>query len=181
MAGLVTTVHNPHFAHSGSWYSLACARDLLGGQDFLLLESDLVYEGRALDAVLASPHADVVVVSGPTGSGDEVYVAAQNERITVISKDPALRATSVGELVGISKLSGRLFGRLLEQSDGDLDAEYETGALARIAPHEPIFYTLLEDLVWAEIDTPADFERVRRLVYPRLRRLEDRAAEQRAG
>jgi choline kinase len=180
-AGLVTTVHNPHFAESGSWSSLACARELLGGEDFLLLESDLVYEARALDAALASPHADVVVVSGPTGSGDEVYVAAAGERIVAISKDPALRGGSVGELVGISKLSGRLFGRLLEQSDGDPGAEYETGALARIAPHEPVSYTLLPDLVWAEIDTPADFERVRRLVYPRLRRLEAQAVRRPAG
>jgi len=181
MDGLVMTVHNPRFAHSGSWYSLACARDLLRGEDFLLLESDLVYEGRALDAALGSPHADVVVVSGPTGSGDEVYVAAQGERITAISKDLALQATSVGELVGISKFSGRLFGRLLERFDGDLGIEYETGALASIAPHEPISYTLLEDLVWAEIDTPADFARVRTLVYPRLKELEAQAARRPTG
>ena len=43
--GLIT-VHNPWFADSGSMSSLACARDLRG-TDFLLLESDLVYESRA--------------------------------------------------------------------------------------------------------------------------------------
>ena len=43
----VELVHNPHFGDSGSMYSLFCARHLLE-EDFLLLESDLVYERRAL-------------------------------------------------------------------------------------------------------------------------------------
>ncbi len=46
-AGLVRVVHNPRYADSGSMYSLWCARDLVHGP-FLLLESDLVYEPRAL-------------------------------------------------------------------------------------------------------------------------------------
>ncbi len=45
--GVVELVHNPHFADSGSMYSLFCARDLLD-DDFLLLEADLVYERRCL-------------------------------------------------------------------------------------------------------------------------------------
>src|SRR5262245_4886260 len=70
----VVTVHNPAYAESGSMRSLACAAGYVVDEQFLLLESDLVYESRALDAALDSPHADVIVVSGPTGSGDEVYV-----------------------------------------------------------------------------------------------------------
>jgi 2-aminoethylphosphonate-pyruvate transaminase len=168
--GLVA-VHNPRFADTGSLYSLSCARDLVA-DDCLLLESDLVYEGRALDAALASARSDVIVVSGRTGSGDEVFVTASVDRITAISKDPALADRSVGELVGISKLSRRLFAHLMQQADFDASAEYETGGLTRIASSYPLYYTLLDDLVWAEIDTPAHFERVQRVVYPRLRRHE---------
>jgi 2-aminoethylphosphonate-pyruvate transaminase len=173
-AGLIT-VHNPRFAASGSMYSLACARELVT-DDFLLLESDLVYECRALDAALESPYADVVVVSGRTGSGDEVYVAADGERITAISKDRALADRSVGELVGISKISGALYERMLQRSEGDLAAEYESGTLARVAREYPVGYALVPDLVWAEIDTPAHLRRVRAEVYPRLQRLEARNA-----
>jgi 2-aminoethylphosphonate-pyruvate transaminase len=137
-----------------------------------------VYESRALDAALESPHADVVVLSGPTGSGDEVYVTADGDRVTNISKDPALSRTSAGELVGISKISRALFERMVSLADLDPSAEYETGGLKRLAADYPVHCTKIADLVWAEIDTPEHFERVRTLIYPRLRRLEaqDQAA-----
>ena len=46
---------------------------------FLLLESDIVYEPRALATVLASPHESLILTSGPTGAGDEVYVWADEQ------------------------------------------------------------------------------------------------------
>jgi choline kinase len=168
------TVRNPRFADSGSLYSLACARERITS-DCLVLESDLVYESRALDAALESPHADAVVVSGPTHSGDEVYVTADGERISNISKDPALSHTSAGELVGISKISRALYMRMVLLADLDPSAEYETGGLKRLAADYPVYCAKVADLVWAEIDTPEHFERVRSLIYPKLRRMETSA------
>jgi 2-aminoethylphosphonate-pyruvate transaminase len=165
----IEVVHNPRYADSGSLYSLGCARDRVT-DDCLVLESDLVYESRALDAALDSPRADVVVVSGPTGSGDEVYVCAQRERITDISKNPGRTESSVGELVGISRLSHPLFERMVAQADLDPSAEYETGGLARLAAEYPVYWARIADLVWGEIDTPAHFERVQTLSYPKLQR-----------
>jgi choline kinase len=131
-----------------------------------------VYESRALDAALESPYADVVVVSGPTHSGDEVYVTAEGERISNISKDSDTSHTSVGELVGISKISRTLFERMVLLADVNPLAEYETGGLKRLAADYPVYFTKVSDLVWAEIDTPEHFERVRTRIYPRLRRLQ---------
>src|SRR5262245_33644045 len=105
--GVARTVHNRRFATSGSMDSLACARPVVD-EDFLLLESDLVYESRALDAALNAPHADVVVLSGPTGSGDEVYVELCGATIGGISKDRASLHDSTGELVGVSRISTAL-------------------------------------------------------------------------
>jgi 2-aminoethylphosphonate-pyruvate transaminase len=163
----IEVVHNSRFATSGSLYSLACARERITG-DCLVVESDLVYEGRALDAALDSPRADVVVVSGPTRSGDEVYVSTRGERIVSISKDPATAMTSFGELVGICRISHPLFERMVQQADLDPSAEYETGGLSRLAADYPVYCARIADLVWAEIDTPAHFERVQTQVYPRL-------------
>jgi 2-aminoethylphosphonate-pyruvate transaminase len=163
----VVTVHNPRFAETGSMQSLACVCDCVA-DDFLLLESDLVYETRALDAALDAPHADVVVVSGPSGSGDEVYVTADGHYVSGISKDRALAEYSVGELVGISKVSTELFQRMLHRAAADRATEYETGTLAQVAREYRVGYALIADLVWAEIDTPAHFERARSEVYPRI-------------
>ena len=63
----------PEFADSGSMYSLYCARERWLHGPFLLLESDLVYEPRALRVLLERPAADAILLSGPTGAGDEVY------------------------------------------------------------------------------------------------------------
>src|SRR5688572_10865310 len=70
---LVETAHNPLYATSGSLYSLWCARELLE-DDFLLLESDIVFERRAPREALAHAAPDVLLVSGPTGAHDEVWV-----------------------------------------------------------------------------------------------------------
>jgi choline kinase len=70
------TVRNPEYAESGSMYSLYCARDQIEGT-FLLLESDLLYEMRALEALVAAPQPNAVLLSGLTDLGDARYVDAK--------------------------------------------------------------------------------------------------------
>jgi len=81
----VRCVHNPDFATTGSMHSLYLAREALPN-DFLLLESDLLYEPRALRELLAAPRGDYVLVSGPTGLGDEVFTYAEGGRLVALSK-----------------------------------------------------------------------------------------------
>ena len=62
-------VHSPRYSETGSMHSLFVAKDALH-EDFLLLESDLLYESRALKSVLDFKGSDVVLSSGKTGSKD---------------------------------------------------------------------------------------------------------------
>lgn len=170
--GGLERVFNERYAASGSMYSLACARDRLT-EDFLLLESDLVYEPRALETLLAGDAADAVLLSGPTGAGDEVYVRAVDGCLAAMSKDPArLGGDPSGELVGISRISAALFAAMLEEADRrferSLRVDYETDALVACAARMPIRCPLVPDLLWGEIDDAAHFERVSAL-YPRVR------------
>lgn len=51
----VATRHNPEFASTNMVHTLMCARDLLDGEDDVLVAySDIVYERRVLDAILGS-------------------------------------------------------------------------------------------------------------------------------
>ena len=68
-------VHSRQFEESGSMHSLFVAKNFLQ-EDFLLLESDLLYESRALPSVINFEGPDVVLASGETGSGDEVYTVS---------------------------------------------------------------------------------------------------------
>lgn len=168
------TVHNREYAVSGSMYSLYCAREQIDA-DFLLLESDLVYEPRALATLLAEPAPDAVLLSGPTGAGDEVYVAAPGGYLATMSKDPTtLDSTVTGELVGISKISLPLYRLMLEIAteafSRSLRYDYETDCLVAAARQRRIACPLVPDLVWGEIDDPQHLARAKERLYPEIRR-----------
>lgn len=171
---LVRTVHNPRFAESGSMYSLWCAREAVQGP-FLLLESDLVYEPRALTHLLGQPGDDGILLSGPTQAGDEVYVATRDGCLLAMSKDrAALGARVTGELVGISRVSPGLFATMIQLADRafatSLRYDYETDCLVAAGRERCIPCPLLPDLVWSEIDDPAHLARARDRIYPEILR-----------
>jgi choline kinase len=169
--GMIRIVHNPDYAESGSMYSLFCARDVID-DDFLLLESDIVYESRALDVLIDHESPDAVLLSGPTHAGDEVYIEAPNGLLLNMSKDQSALGSVAGELVGISKISHGLHGYMnrlaREQFNDSYYYDYETDCLVAAARNWEIVCPLVTDLVWAEIDDPAHLERARKEVWPRL-------------
>ena len=169
--GTIRIVHNPDYAESGSMYSLFCARDVID-DDFLLLESDIVYESRALDVLIDLESPDAVLLSGPTHAGDEVYIEAPNGLLLNMSKDQSVLGSVAGELVGISKISHSLHGYMnhlaREQFNDSYYYDYETDCLVAAARNWEIVCPLVPDLVWAEIDDPAHLERARKEVWPRL-------------
>jgi choline kinase len=170
--GLVRVVHNPEYADSGSMYSLFCTRDVID-ESFLLLESDLIYESRALDVLLGIEASDAVLLSGPTNAGDEVYVEAPEGLLVNMSKDRSSLASAAGELVGISKISRGLFALMKHVSrdafKSSLHFDYETDCLVAAARSWDIVCPVVQDLIWAEIDDPSHLERARTEVFPRLK------------
>ena len=162
---------NPRFADSGSMYSLYLAREMLNGP-FLLLESDLIYESRAIGILLEETHDHAILISGRTDSGDEVYVDGQDGFIQNITKDRKAMEAPAGELTGLSLISPDLFGDMIGLSElrftDTLEVSYETDVLAALAPRRPIRYLLVEDLVWSEIDDASHLRRAKRQVMPKI-------------
>jgi choline kinase len=178
--GLVRTVHNPRFADSGSMYSLYCARSGLSGP-FLLLESDLVYEPRALTDLIGHAAPDAILLSGPTGAGDEVYVEARDGKLLNMSKRREVLGPGVaGELVGISRISGALYARMCAIAERafatSLKYDYETDCLVAAGREVGIDCLVIPDLVWGEIDDAAHLARVRGNIYPEVCRRTEAAA-----
>lgn len=172
--GRVRTVHNPRYADSGSLYSLWCARQELD-EDFLLLESDLIFERRALRELLAHPSPDVLLVSEPTGARDEVWVEARAGHLHDMSKDRSrLGPELAGELVGITKVSRPFLAEMLAVGERlfreTLKVDYELEGLVQAARARPLVVHLARDLVWAEIDDLHHLERARERIYPELAR-----------
>ena len=169
----VHLVHNPHFADSGSMYSLYCAR-YRADEGFLLLESDLVYEPRALTSCLENPGENVVLLAGFSETSDECFVGTRNGRLVGISKNrESLGAEVRGEMVGICKISPLLFSAMLEVAERrfstTLHVDYETDCIVGAACGVTISCPVVEDLVWCEIDDEAHLTRARDEIYPVVR------------
>jgi 2-aminoethylphosphonate-pyruvate transaminase len=170
--GAVQLVHNPHFADSGSMYSLSCARHCVD-EDFLLLESDLVYERRALTTCLEHPSDSVVLLAGVSNTSDEVFVETRNGRLVAMSKTREHLGSEIpGEFVGICKISRSLFTVMLDTAAQRFAAtrhmDYETDCLVAAARVIPVSCHVVEDLIWCEIDDESHLARARKLIYPAI-------------
>ena len=171
--GNVQTVWNPEFENSGTMYSLYCVREYVKGS-FLLLESDIIYEQKALSEIINVPSEECILLSGFTQSGDEVFVETKDNRLISMSKDKSqLGDKPSGELVGIVKFSPKLFACMQRSAKAhfmhSLFYDYETDALVAAGKEINIDCLVLEDLVWAEIDDAVHLKRAKDEIYPMIK------------
>ncbi|MBT8078007.1 MAG: phosphocholine cytidylyltransferase family protein [Gammaproteobacteria bacterium] len=169
--GSIQTAYNASYRDSGSMYSLYCARELVQ-DDFLLLESDLIYEQRALTSLMHQPQSDCVLLSDATNSGDEVFVETRDDLLVAMSKDRSQLGSIAGELVGITRVSKRLFEIMIDIAEAafrsTLHYDYETDCLVAAAKQHPVHCHLEGDLAWGEIDDASHLARARSSVYPQI-------------
>jgi choline kinase len=159
----IQTVENAKFADTGTVCSLGCARDFVDS-DFILLESDLIFDPTAITGIINAPHSDCLLLSGTTNAGDEVYVEAMENRVTGISKNRDLIKDSVGEYVGIAKVSKLLYDRLIQSADSNPKLSYDMDCLVQIAREHPVYYFRMEGLDWAEIDDLEQLARAQKVL-----------------
>ena len=178
-------VYSKQFEETGSMHSLFVANNYLQ-EDFLLLESDLLFESRALPSVINFEGPDVVLASGETGSGDEVYIYGEKYKkqpdiinsgsivtggIAAISKKPFPGLSVQGELVGISKISLKLLNQMcaLHEFNPEFpcDWHYEE-CISDLCSKTEIPFLKVGDLVWTEIDDQSHYERALNKILPSL-------------
>lgn len=168
----VSTFRNEDFATTGSMYTLYVLRNLINGP-FLLLESDLLYDPIALEYLLSDDNEDIILASGATYSGDEVFIQHSAEGfLQNMSKDRSILKHIEGELVGISKLSKSTLNKMVSFSEilfsnGRRMINYED-ALVGTSLHHNILIKVIEDLAWCEIDDEDHLRRAVMKVYPKI-------------
>ena len=67
----IQTVFSPRFAETNSMETLSRCKDAIGEDDFLLLESDIVYEKKAITSLLGDSHSDIMLVTPVTKFQDQ--------------------------------------------------------------------------------------------------------------
>ena len=169
----VTTFTNIDYSVTGSMYTLYVLRHLIA-KPFLLLESDLLYDPVALKYLLDDPLEDIILASGATQSGDEVFIQASAESdLQQMSKDRSILTHISGELVGITKLTPATVEKMAAFSEphfknGNRMLNYED-ALVGVTAQHPIRVKVVEDLVWCEIDDEHHLKRALSKVYPKIK------------
>jgi len=177
----IEIVENPEFATTESMASLACALDVVK-EDFLLLESDLFYEPRALEVLQSHACDDVVLTSSPTGATDEVWVHAVDGRLLNLTKNRDEAPAEACEFVGILRISAALAQQMRTALDAFIRANghgrmaYETGALLAAARRRRVEICLVPDLLWGEVDYDRHYERLVEEVLPACAHAERGAA-----
>ena len=166
----IKIVKNLDYEHTSTLYSLSKIRTFLK-DDFLLLESDLIYDFSAISELLSNKSRNTILLSNETGSGDEVYVETSNNNLVNMSKDlNKLKTNSSGEFVGINKISYSLFQKMMGLFDRSTNRKiltYEEDAMVQCSRFIDIECLKLDELLWSEIDTKEHLEKAKE-IYKKL-------------
>ena len=142
-------------------------------EDFLLLESDLLYENDALKTLLSDDKKNVILSSGATNSGDEVYIEVDEDRNLInMSKSKDGLKSIDSELVGISKISYSKYQEMnacfVKQFDKNSKADYEYIMVDTIEITK-FYVKKLDNLLWCEIDDENHLNRAINIILPRIK------------
>ena len=153
---------SPRFAETNSMYTLWNCREMIGDADFLLLESDLVFEKRAIAALLECPQESTMLITPVTKFQDQYYVEMDEKGVlTNCSTDPnALQYSR--ELVGIHKLTNDFYRTMCKEYAAIVDEKpklgYEYELLDLSQRIQPMKVLCVEGLQWYEIDDEEDLK-----------------------
>jgi len=174
LEGEVAIVENPDW-RQGSVVSLHQARAVLcAGCPVLLLDGDVLYDRRLLDALLAEGREGVLLLDRDLEPGDEPVKICVDEDGTIVdfAKRPEQPGRWHGESVGFFRfspaLAARLAGRLAALvENGGRALEYEEPIRAMIRdPHTRDLFGFadISGAPWTEIDFPADVAKAQALM-----------------
>lgn len=168
---VVKLLYNPHYRNRGSMYSLYLTKDLIKA-DFLLLESDLVYETRALTLLTETPYKNAILLKRPMGLSDELFVEAENGLLKHLSKKKAdLGSDIAGVFTGLFRFSAELFYSLITLAEEKFEASPKLahGTFLKQANHLHDIYCLVEDgILCVEIDDQFHFDIAKKRIYPKI-------------
>lgn len=170
----VCFIHNKDFETTNNIYSLWLARPQADGQEVLLLDSDLLYDGKIVERVLADKHENVLTLIRHELGEEEMKVVMNGDgAITEISKtcDPA---SAAGESLGIERMGKAYTTTLYKELDTMMNEEhlenkfYELAFLRLIAKGSTFSVLDVTDLFSCELDTIEDFENAKQRIPAHL-------------
>lgn len=166
-------IDNPDYAHNNNIFSLWLTRPFTEGREFLLSDSDILFDPQIIPAVLNTEGSALAVNRHDLGEEEMKVVVDESNNIVEISKVCSVEK-AIGESVGFEKMTANystaLFKELEQmiECEGLIDIFYER-AFERLIPQGHTF-TVVDTTKYfsIELDTPEDFENAKKLIPEEL-------------
>ena len=162
-------IDHPDYAHNNNIFSLWLTRPYTEGRDFLLLDSDILFDPQIIPAVLSAEGSALALNRHELGEEEIKVIVDDQNRVVEISKVCSIEQ-AIGESVGIEKMeadySAALFRELEQMIEGEglIDIFYER-AFERLIPQGHTFTVVDTTRYFSiELDTVEDFENAKKLI-----------------
>ncbi len=162
-------IDNVDYAHNNNIFSLWMTRPYTDGRDFLLMDSDILFDPAIVGRMMAEPATALALNRHECGEEEIKVIVDAAGQVVELSKTCSIR-DAVGESVGIEKIaadySAALFRELEQMIDGEglIDIFYER-AFERLIPQGHLFHVVdTTDMFSIELDTVDDFQRAKELI-----------------
>jgi len=156
----IECVFSPRYAETNSMYTLWNCREAIGNDDFILLESDIIYSKNAITELLEDNHPDIMLITPVTKFQDQYYVEYDAHGTLARCSTNKEEINVKGELVGIHKLSSNFYHRLCEEYEKIVEDKPKLGyeyQLLWMSQHViPVYVHNSSDVKWYEIDDEDD-------------------------
>lgn len=157
----LTFVHNNAYDKTNYIYSIYCAKELLRGQDVLLLHGDLVFEESVLKDVLSFEKSCMKVSTTlplPDKDFKAVLAGGLIKKVGVEFFENAVEAQAFYKLN--KEEWDKWLNKIIEFCENGNNKCYAEKAFNEISDDCKIYPYYIEDRLCTEIDTPEDLEKV---------------------
>ncbi len=166
------TIHfidNVDYEHNNNIFSLWLTRPYTDGRDFLLMDSDILFDPAIVRRMLAEGGTALALNRHELGEEEIKVIVNADNKVVELSKTCSI-SDAIGESVGIEKIAAdysvALFRELEQMIDheGLIDIFYER-AFERLIPQGHLFKVVdTTDMFSIELDTVDDFNRAKELI-----------------
>lgn len=168
----IECVFSPRYAETNSMYTLWNCREVIGNDDFILLESDIIYSKNAITELQGDEHPDIMLITPVTKFQDQYYVEYdENGTLTRCSTNKS-EIDVKGELVGIHKLSSFFYHQICAEYEKVVAEKprlgYEYQLLWISQNLLPVYVHNSSAVKWYEIDDEEDLKYAEECIVSRL-------------
>lgn len=169
----IECVFSPRYAETNSMYTLWNCRNAIGNDDFLLLESDIIFSKNAITELLEDEHPDIMLITPVTKFQDQYYVEYDENGTLTRCSTNKVEIKAKGELVGIHRISSAFFHKMSVEYGNVVAKEpklgYEYQLLRMSYKEHPIYVYNSLDVRWYEIDDENDLRYAEQYIVPHIR------------